>query len=153
MTTPPNVLGNSPLTRKSLRTVVGGIIRNIQARYGESDGDTADRLGCSASTIRNARNEENDLHCITVTQIGRAYGLAELQPLAELIGAKLVPLAAERAPDLSLPCIVTRFQLELSLALEDGKLDAAELNRMRPAIEALGAMVDDLRERMTVRAA
>jgi hypothetical protein len=147
-----NVLRDAPLTSKVLRAVVAGIVRSIQAREKETDSDTAERLGVSASTIANARNERNDVSALTLIQIGRQYEIADLAPLATMIGARLTPMEAERTADLSLPCIVTRFQLELSVALEDGRLDEAELTRMRPAVDALGKVVDDLRERMALRA-
>lgn len=147
-----NVLRDAPLTSKVLRAVVAGIVRSIQAREKETDSDTAERLGVSASTISNARNERNEVTALTLLQIGRRYEIADLAPLADMIGAKLAPVEAVRTADLSLPCIVTRFQLELSVALEDGRLDEAELTRMRPAVDALGRVVDDLRERMALRA-
>lgn len=148
-----NVLRDAPLTHNLLRKMVAGVVRSIQAREEQSDGEMGDVLGVSASTVANARNERNDLSALTLIQVGRRYRMDDLQPLAALVGAKLVPLDAAAKPDLSLPCIVNRFSLELSIALEDGKLDGSELVKMRPQLDALGNVIDNLRERLSVRAA
>lgn len=139
------------LTQSSYRGAVRQVVLAIQTGAGETDHDTAERLGCSAATVGNARNMQGDLCARSLLRIAKEYGPASLDPVTALVGAKLVPLDGERTADLSLPCIVARFQLELSLALEDGRLDAEELRKMRPQIEALGEAVDGLRERLSVR--
>lgn len=147
-----NVLGKSrSLTQSSYRQAVREIV--LDMGKDETDQDIAERLGCSAATVGNARNKKGNLNAITLLKIAKEYKPATLDRVTELIGAKLVPLDGSHVADRTLPCIVTRFLLELSIALEDGKLDPAELAKMRPQVEALGDAIDGLRERLKVRAA
>jgi hypothetical protein len=99
-----------------------------------------------------ARDEESTLGLASFGNLV-IYDSAAVQPFFAALHKRLVDLDGGTKADLSLPCIVARFQLELSLALEDGKLDPAELTKMRPCIEALGELIDGLRERLSVRAA
>lgn len=74
-------------TQKSLRGSVANIIRDIQRDAGETDQDTADRIGVSIGTIRNARNETTDLNSLTIARIGAIYGPHYLDPYNALYGA------------------------------------------------------------------
>jgi predicted transcriptional regulator len=109
-------------------------------------------IGCDEKTVRRARDQESTLHLASVVNL-EIHAPGSLRELFERIGKRIVDIDGEEKADLSLPCVVARFQLELSLALEDGKLDAAELRRMRPQIEALGEAIDSLRERLAPRVA
>jgi hypothetical protein len=143
----PNV---DPLTEADARHLLAeGLLRPCQ-----DHGPTrvALKIGCDEKTVRKARDKDTTLR-LDYSWNALLANPCALDALAAHFGFRLAPLEAPRTADLSLPCIVTRFQLELSLALEDGRLDAAELVKMRPAIEALGSVVDDLRERLKVRAA
>jgi hypothetical protein len=147
------ILRNSALTHKLLRTMVAGIIRSIQARVEHTDADMADILGVSATTVGNARNERNDLSALTLIQIGRRYSMDDLQPLASLIDAKLVPLDPADTVGQSTASCITKLLLQLSVALEDGKVDDAELTAMRGALDEAGRAIDAMRERLKPRAA
>ena len=147
------VLREAALTHNLLRGMVAKIIRSIQSREGHTDGETADVLGVSASTIANARNERNDLSALTLIQIGRRYDMNDLQPLAGLIDAKLVPLDAAEEVGQSTASCITRLLFQLSVALEDGKVDDAELASMRGALDAAGQAIDGMRARLAPRAA
>jgi len=139
-----------PLTEQDARHLLAeGLLRPCQ-----DVGPTrvALKVGCDEKTVRKARDKDTTLRLDYSWNTLLANPRA-LDALAGHFGYRLAPVQAERNADLSLPCIVTRFQLELSLALEDGRLDTNELARMRPAIEALGSVVDDLRERMKMRVA
>ncbi len=117
------------------------------------DGPTrvALKIGCTEKTVRKARDEETTLRLDYSWNALLANSRA-LDALAAHFGLRLTPLATCDVGDLSLPCIVTRFLLELSVALEDGHLDHVELARMRPQIDALGEALDGLRARMKPRA-
>jgi len=139
-----------PLTEQDARHLLAaGLLRPC---HDAGPTRVALRIGCDEKTIRKARDKETTLR-LDFAWNALLASPGALDALAAHFGFRLAPLEAERSPDLSLPCIVTRFQLELSIALEDGRLDASELLKMRPAIEALGAVVDDLRERLKVRVA
>lgn len=109
-------------------------------------------IGCDEKTIRRARDEESTLGLASVVNLA-VYDPEATRALWEAVGKRLVDTDGSETPDLTLPCIVTRFLLQLSLALEDGHLDNRELARMRPQIEDLGRAIDGLRERLKVRAA
>lgn len=104
-------------------------------------------IGCDEKTVRRARNEESTLGLASVVNLALVEPEG-VRPLFEAIGKRLVDIDGEKTADLSIPCIFTRFMWELSVALEDGKLDPAELRRMRPKLEEVGAAVDELRARM-----
>lgn len=85
---PRNVLLPMRLpTQKSLRAAVANVIRDIQRDHAESDNCTADRLGISVGTVRNARNETTDLNALTIARIGAVYGPHYLDPYNNLYGA------------------------------------------------------------------
>lgn len=74
-------------TQKSLRVAVAHIIRDVQRDHGETDQCTADRIGISVGTIRNARNENADLNAVTIARIGAFYGAHYVDPYHRLYGA------------------------------------------------------------------
>lgn len=90
-----NVLLPMPMpTHKALRAAVANIIRDIQAQHRETDQDTADRLGVSVGTVRNARNEAADLAALTIAKIGAIYGAEAVAPYNALYGAHAHGVAA-----------------------------------------------------------
>lgn len=82
---------------KSYREKVAQIIRTVQLEAGESDFDTAERLGCSVGTIRNARNGESDLSGVYLIRIEQEYGHSSLDPLLGLANSRAVPREAAEA--------------------------------------------------------
>ena len=70
-----------------------------------------------------------------------------------LLGMKLVTLDDGAVLDRSSATCLTRLLLEMSTALEDGKIENDELHAMRRTIEDAGAMIDRMRERLALRAA
>lgn len=139
------------LTQSSYRTAVAGIIRSLQARYGESDQDMADRLGCSSGTVCNARNEKGDLSAVTLLRVGKEYGLEAISPALHLVGGKATPLEAMCTSDPHMPVPVSKSLAFLSAALADnGRIDDNEL--IEPgapeAIEQSGQVFDTLRWRL-----
>jgi hypothetical protein len=139
-----------PLTEEDARHLLAAGL--LKPTHDHGPKRVALKIGCDEKTVRKARDKDTTLRLDYAWNSLLACPRA-LDPLAAHFGLRLAPIEAERTADLSLPCIVTKFQLELSLALEDGRLDNAELARMKPAIEQLGKVVDDLRERLKVRAA
>lgn len=82
-------------TQSSLRAAVGNIIRDIQRNHGETDQDTADRLGISKGTVVNARNGTTDLNALTIARIGAVYGADYVNPYNALYGATASPVRPE----------------------------------------------------------
>lgn len=75
-------------TQKLLRGAVATMIRDVQRDYGETDQETADQLGISDGTVRNARNERADLNAVTIARIGARYGAHYVDPYHRLYGAR-----------------------------------------------------------------
>ncbi len=74
-------------TQKRLREAVANIIRDVQRDFKETDEQTADALGISDGTVRNARNERTDLNAVTIARIGHKYGAHYVDPYHRLYGA------------------------------------------------------------------
>ena len=91
-------------TQKSLRAALANIMRDVQRDHNETDQCTADRLGISVGTVRNARNEQTDLGSLTIAKIGAIYGPHYLDPYNGLYGATATLIshkAQDPLPDLA----------------------------------------------------
>ncbi|WP_305096456.1 hypothetical protein [Croceibacterium aestuarii] len=88
-------------TQKQLRDAIANIIRDIQRDHGETDQCTADRVGVSIGTVRNARNETADLNALTIAKIGAVYGARYVDPYNALYGATAHPLSTSEVDPLS----------------------------------------------------
>ncbi|UZW54033.1 hypothetical protein NUH86_10850 [Sphingobium sp. JS3065] len=90
----PKVLGNAlRLTQSSYRQAVSETVSGLAAANNAlSDGDFAELIGTSKSTVGNARNREGDLSARGLLGIGKAFGPEALDTILALIGAKAVPL-------------------------------------------------------------
>ncbi|WP_257541074.1 hypothetical protein [Sphingobium sp. CFD-1] len=151
MTQRNNVLQrNVTLTQSSMLAAVSSIIVGAQADTGDTDQDMADKLGCSAGTVANARNRKAAMNMLTVMKIGEVYGLDRLAPLMHLIGGKLAPEAAVCTSDRDLPIGAARGQMFLAEALADNRIDDSELASGAEDIEAAGQVFDALRYRLNV---
>ncbi|WP_030538344.1 hypothetical protein, partial [Sphingobium sp. DC-2] len=90
-----NVLSrrNRPTT-KSYRAAVKRIVLNLQAQHDLTDGELAERLGCSAGTVKNARNEAGNLDGVTLLNAEYEFGSGAIDPVMELGGSRAVPKGA-----------------------------------------------------------
>lgn len=92
--TPANVLPRrSRPTTKSYRDAVKRIVSTVQSQHALTDGEMAERLGCSVGTVRNARNEAGNLDGVTLANIEYEFGPSALDPFVALGGSRCVPLA------------------------------------------------------------
>jgi len=133
-------------TQKSLRAAIASIIREIQAQTRETDQDTADKLGCSVGTIRNARNETADLNAATIARIGAIYGGEHLDPYSALYGARNVPLTVHEVDALpSLSASVHRLAVAQSPSSDGGpRVTHRELLVMLPDLREAVAALNNL---------
>lgn len=90
-----NVLArrNRPTT-KSYRTAVKKVVLTLQAQHDLSDAELAERLGCSASTVKNARNEAGNLDGVTLMNAEYEFGPGAIDPVLSLSGSRAVPEGA-----------------------------------------------------------
>lgn len=130
---------------KSLRAAVASIIRDIQHAHHETDQQTADRLGVSVGTIRNARNEMADLGALTIARIGALYNPEAVAPYNALYGATAhatYPSVCDPLPELgravaSLAAIRTGSAKDRLDALPTLKAASAALDAYITSIEGL----------------
>lgn len=87
-----------PSTR-SYRAAVKAIVSAVQRRPDLNDVELADRLGCSASTVRNAKHEHANLDAVTLASMEHRFGPGTLDPFLALGGSRAAPLA-DRLPDI-----------------------------------------------------
>lgn len=141
-------------TQKELRNAVANMIRDIQRDHRETDQDTADRLGVSIGTIRNARNETADLGARTIASIGASYGASYTSPFLALYGATATAMQADTSDPL---CHMARMVTRLcDMRCPDGPggstetpkelLDALpDMRKARAALDGLIARTEKLR--------
>lgn len=79
----PRSLFGKP-SRRAYRAAVKQIVLDVEARYGLSDLELADLIGCHKETIENARNEETSLDVLTLLNIAYAFGEEAIQPVRNL---------------------------------------------------------------------
>jgi len=80
-----------PSTR-SYRAAVKAIVAAVQRRHDLNDVELADRLGCSASTVRNAKREHANLDAVTLASMEHRFGPGTLDPFLALGGSRAAPL-------------------------------------------------------------
>jgi transcriptional regulator with XRE-family HTH domain len=123
-------------TQSSLRQAVANIIRDIQRENGETDTDTADRLGVSSGTVANARNQKADLNALTIARIGRVYGAAALDPYNALYGATAQPVDPEHKD----PLADLAHALSVLCDMRCAKSDGGVLDTPHEKLNALPAL-------------
>jgi hypothetical protein len=84
-------------TKKSFRDAVKSIVLRLQAEHGLNDPELAERIGCCAPTIANARKELTNLDGVTLANIEYEFGPGALDPLLALGGSRAVCATAAKA--------------------------------------------------------
>ncbi|PTQ64494.1 hypothetical protein C8J45_103344 [Sphingomonas sp. PP-CE-3G-477] len=152
---PANVLPRrSRPTTKSYRTAVKTIITGIQGHHGLNDPELAERLGCSAGTIKNARNEAGNLDGVTLMNVEYEFGPSALDPVLALGGSRSVPLNVA-ADDTVSATIELSEVLHLLIAAQSPASEGGvavtptELTRILPQLrdarQALDVLIDRAR--------
>lgn len=136
------------------RQAVEEIIRQIRRASGLSDSALADRIGCSASTVRNARNGQTSLDPALLLRIEQEFGPGALDPFLALANSRAVPLPQANAlgnPALAIVAALHRI-IDVQAASSEGgqritrrELQAilADLRRGRAALDQLIARAGD----------
>lgn len=83
----------------SYRQAVRAIVTAVQRRHELNDVELADRLGCSAGTVRNAKNEHTNLDAVTLATMEHWFGPGTLDPFLALGGSRATPLS-DALPDI-----------------------------------------------------
>ncbi len=123
----------------------------IRACHVEGPARIALEAGCDEKTIRRARDEESMLGFGPVVRLA-AHCPDALATVFASVGLKLVPLEGGEAVGQTTASCITKLLLQLSVALEDGRVDDHELAAMRGALDEAGRAIDTMRERLALRA-
>ncbi|UAK24206.1 XRE family transcriptional regulator [Sphingomonas nostoxanthinifaciens] len=138
-------------TTKSYRGATKKIVLRIQADHDLSDAELAERIGCSAGTVKNARTEATNLDGVTLASIEHEFGVGSIDPFYALGGARGVPRAGQSACPKNAP-------LELAEALHrliatqhpssDGGVETTkvELRAILPFLRDARGALDELIE-------
>lgn len=142
-------------TTKSYRAAVKQIVLGIQADQDLNDPELAERLGCSAGTIKNARTEATNLDGVTLANIEYEFGPSALDPFLALGGSRAMP--ADVSQDNSMSATVELSEvLHMLIAAQhpssDGGVEvtAAELAAILPHLRDARQALDVLIERARV---
>lgn len=131
------------------RKLAVGLIRACHD-YGPSR--VALEIGCDEKTVRRARDEDSTLGLACTLNLLDIDPTA-LDELTRAKGFKLVAMEAGEANERSAASALTKLLFEMSVALEDNRIDDHELAAMRAALEGAGRHIDQMRERLSVRSA
>lgn len=77
---------------QAYRAAVKAIVSAVQRHHDLNDVELADRLGCSASTVRNAKSEHTNLDAVTLANMEHRFGPGTLDPFLALGGSRAAPL-------------------------------------------------------------
>ncbi|MFC3098496.1 XRE family transcriptional regulator [Alteraurantiacibacter palmitatis] len=80
------------ITADAYREAVCEIIGHIRRAHGLADRNLAAKIGCSASTVRNARNRLTSLDPALLLRIEQEFGPGAIDPVLALGNARAVPL-------------------------------------------------------------
>jgi hypothetical protein len=150
-----NVLSRrSRPTTKSYRAAVKAVILGVQGQHSLNDPELAERLGCSAGTVKNARTEAGNIDGVTLLNVEYEFGPSALDPVMALGGSRCVPLNVGHDDTVNAPMEISEALHLLiaaqSPASEGGvRITPAELARILPhlrdARQALDMLIDQAR--------
>jgi hypothetical protein len=117
------------------------------------DADIGRVLGKSKDSAERHRKGVGDMGVVSFLLACAAWDGRFANDALGKIGMKLVPLEAAEGNDRSAASALTKLLLEMSVALEDGRIDERELASMRQALEGAGQHIDRMRARLSLRPA
>lgn len=129
-------------TQKRLREAVANIIRDVQRDFKETDEQTADALGISDGTVRNARNERTDLNAVTIARIGHKYGAHYVDPYHRLYGACAQSLQTSKTD----PLAPMAESVALLCRMQSQDSDGGRNETPKEQLDALPALKEAARE-------
>lgn len=89
--TGPNVsLHRSTPTESSYAAAVSAMVRAVQSAHDLTDKELAERVGCDAQTIANARNRKGKLNPVTLVRFDHEFGAGTIDPVMALASARSV---------------------------------------------------------------
>lgn len=139
-----------PMTETDARELLAKSLLRVCADHGPTRVGAI--IGCDEKTVRNARDETTTLKLDTALNLLAIDGEA-LEPFLERFGRRSVPAGSVcDTDDRAKGSTILAAALALSVALEDGAIDAKEIRQNRATLENARAAIDGLLSRL-VRAA
>ena len=135
-------------TSEEYRKAVSTILRQLQKSLGFNDRQLAERLGCSAGTIRNAKSEATSLDPLLLLAIERNFGPGAIDRCLHLAQVRAVALPERMTgidPILALVEALHRLVEAQAVDSEGGKrITRHELSKILPELRQGRAALDAL---------
>ncbi len=137
------------ITTERYRHAVARIIAAVRKRETLSDRQLAQRLDCSAGTVRNARMEATSLDPAVLIRIEQAFGPGAIDPLLALANVRCLPLEQagidDGAPTLAIvEALHGIVEMQASSSEEGRRITDHELRQILPELRAGRAALDTL---------
>ena len=144
-----NTRHEKPVTTERYRAAVARIVAAIRGREGLSDRQLAQRLDCSAGTIRNARMEATSLDPAILIRIEQAFGPGAIDPLLALAQVRCLPLGqggeGSGAPALAIvEALHGVVEMQVASSEAGRRVTTHELRQILPELRAGRAALDTL---------
>ena len=130
---------------------LGESLQRIKDEDGATDSDIGRVLGKSKDSAERHRKGLGDMGVVSFLLGCATWNGRFSNDVLAKIGMKIVPLDADVVNERCAASALTRLLLEMSLALEDGRIDDRELSTMRGALEQAGHHIDQMRQRLALR--
>lgn len=136
------------ITNPRYRSAVADIIRRIQKTQRMNDVQVAERLDCSAGTIRNVRNELTSLDPVILVRIESAFGPGAIDSVLSLSGVRAVPLSESRSAHDPVLAVVEALHRIIEVQAVDSdagtRITDAEIRRIIVELRQGRAALDSL---------
>jgi transcriptional regulator with XRE-family HTH domain len=139
---------NRAIPTDAYRDAVREIIAAIRRSTGASDRQLAARIGCSASTIRNARHMTSSIDPTLLLRLGQEFGPGAIDPFLALANSRAVPLPQGVTEGDPLLAIVTALHRIIEAEARDSeggrRITRTELRRVLDDLKRGRAALDGL---------
>ncbi|WP_260925969.1 helix-turn-helix domain-containing protein [Novosphingobium sp. 9] len=144
---------NRPANADTYRGAVSSAVRALQRTHGLSDGEFAERIGCSPGTIRNVRAEQTSLDPVLLLRLEQEFGPGAIDPVLRLAEVRAYPLPTSMTKQDPVLAVVEALHRIIEVHAIDGnskaRITPAELRRIivelrhgRAALDTLIARAD-----------
>lgn len=141
-------MNRKTISSHAYRRAVEEILRRIRRTSGMSDARLAERIDCSASTVRNARSGHTSLDPALLLRIEQEFGPGAIDPFLALANLRAVPLPQANNlgdPALAIVAALHRIVEVQSASSDEGahitprelQVILADLRRGRTALDHL----------------
>lgn len=131
----------------------GEALTQIKAEDELTDGDIGAALGKHSDQAAKYRTGLAEMSMVTFLRACERWNGRFADSVLAQIGMKLAPLEGDEPVGQMTASCITKLLLQLSVALEDGKVDDHELAAMRGALDEAGRAIDAMRAKLGPRAA